>query len=83
MTTIEQELLPPTRRLLPARLLGKLTNLARAWHERAQRPATRLSASDIRMLYDLGIEPQDVVDALERRRNSLLFMPMRTRPGHE
>lgn len=41
------------------------------------RRSTELSMADERLLRDLGIEPRDVHDAINRRRSSVWLAPMR------
>ena len=42
-------------------------------------PIDKLSMADERQLRDVGIEPLDVFDALNRRRSSVWLAPMRGR----
>lgn len=49
------------------------------WRRRRQARITlgELHRMDAYLLRDMGIEPQDVIDALEGRNSSLLFNPVR------
>jgi uncharacterized protein YjiS (DUF1127 family) len=52
--------------------------LAAFRHRRRQRAAAlELSRMDERLLRDIGIDPQDVLDALKGRGRSVLFHPVR------
>jgi uncharacterized protein YjiS (DUF1127 family) len=58
---------------------GWLARLWAAWKRRRAERATliALSQMDQRLLRDVGIEPMDVMEALEGRNRSVLFDPMR------
>ena len=58
---------------------GPIRRWFAAWRKRrSQRIAlAELSHVDSRLLRDMGIEPQDVIDALRGRDSSLLFNPVR------
>ena len=43
------------------------------------RPADKLSMTDERLLRDVGIEPLDILDAVNRRRSSVWLAPIRGR----
>ncbi|MDB5541912.1 MAG: hypothetical protein JWQ89_3639 [Devosia sp.] len=62
-------------------LIGKLY---RRWRERRYERATliELSTMSPHLLRDMGIEPGDVRDALEGRRSSVLFNPIRRESKH-
>ncbi len=66
---------------------GLLGRLQRYWEgarrrRRERKLAIELSRLDVRLLRDIGIEPQDVTDALHGRPGpSILFHPMRR--GHD
>ena len=84
MTTMDiNETLP-----LAAERAGFFTRLAKAfatWRatNRAHRTIIELSRLDSRLLRDIGVEPIDVYEALNRRAGpSVLFNPMR-RDDHE
>ncbi|WP_423065852.1 DUF1127 domain-containing protein [Devosia sp. CN2-171] len=49
------------------------------WRRRRQARITlgQLHRMDAYLLRDMGIEPQDIIDALEGRQSSLLFNPVR------
>jgi len=61
------------------RPIGPIRRWIAAWRKRRiQRIAlTELSTMDSYLLRDMGIEPQDVMDALRSRDSSLLFNPVR------
>ena len=70
--------------LAPARRLRRQPHILRLLyamfrrHRRAMRTYIELSKLDERLLYDIGIDPQDVRDALQNRPGlSLLMHPMR------
>lgn len=50
-----------------------------AWRRRREQRLTlaQLTHLDDHLLRDMGIEPQDVIDALEGRASSALFNPVR------
>lgn len=59
---------------------GRLTRWWRGWRARRQRRRTLISLWDLddRLLRDVGLEPRDVIDALENRYGpSVLFDPVR------
>ena len=56
-------------------LFSVLQSLVRSRH----RPIDRLSMSDERLLRDVGLEPQDILDAINCRRSSVWLTPMRGR----
>lgn len=60
-------------------LLGGLRSLLMRHRRRRDsfRSFEELSRMDARLLRDMGIEPLDVEDALNDRRRSILFNPMR------
>jgi len=70
---------------LPAR---RRTGRLIAWfrhprHRRMQRMTlAEFERMNLHMLRDMGIEPQDVIDAMEGRNSSALFEPMR-RPDRD
>ena len=53
-----------------------LSNLRR--RARSRRTIDDLSMLDDRLLRDIGIEPRDVYDTLNRRRSSVWLAPMRS-----
>lgn len=55
--------------------LSDLLHLVRSRHH----PTDKLSVADERLLRDVGIEPQDVLDAMNRHRSSVWLAPMRGR----
>lgn len=57
------------------------TNMARRRAER--RTIVELSRLDAHLLRDMGIEPLDIYDALNGRRRSVLFTPVRRNTSHE
>lgn len=77
MTTfdIDERFVPTTR---PARR-NILARWFEAWRLRRRTRITlgELHRMDVYLLRDMGIEPQDVIDALEGRDSSLLFNPVR------
>jgi uncharacterized protein YjiS (DUF1127 family) len=60
---------------LLARVFGGFRRIAARRKERATLIA--LAQMDAYMLRDIGIEPQDIYDALDGRKSSLLFNPIR------
>jgi uncharacterized protein YjiS (DUF1127 family) len=60
-------------------VLTGLARLFRRLRERRQERAAlmELSRLDAHLLRDMGIEPGDVYDALDGRRSSVLFNPLR------
>lgn len=60
-------------------LLARILGVFRRMAERRQERATliELVRMDPYMLRDIGIEPRDVYDALDGRKSSLLFNPIR------
>lgn len=56
-------------------LISDLLHLAR----RRREPIDRLPIADERLLRDVGIEPLDILDAVNRRRSSVWLAPMRGR----
>ncbi len=81
MTTIEYNDTPLE---LPRRRTGWLHNWFRAIRRRRMERVTldELQGMNPHLLRDMGIAPQDVIDALEGRNSSALFEPMR-RPDRE
>ncbi|MCR6671520.1 DUF1127 domain-containing protein [Devosia ginsengisoli] len=77
MTTfdIDERFVPTTR---PARR-NILAGWFQAWRlsRRTRITLGELYRMDAYLLRDMGIEPQDVIDALEGRDTSLLFNPVR------
>jgi len=64
---------------------GILGRLKQAWssfqrHRREKAAVLELSRMDEHLLRDIGIEPMDVYDALEARRQPILFHPLRRNP---
>jgi uncharacterized protein YjiS (DUF1127 family) len=56
--------------------------LAAFRHRQRQRAAAlQLSRMDERLLRDIGVHPQDVLDALKGRGRSVLFHPVRRDPA--
>ena len=62
---------------------GFIRRLLRRWAERHRERATLtgLSRMQPHLLRDMGIEPGDIFDALDGKRSSVLFNPMR-KPDH-
>jgi uncharacterized protein YjiS (DUF1127 family) len=62
-------------------LIGRLF---RSWHKKRmeQRTLSELSRMPVHLLRDMGIEPADVRDALDGRRSSVLYNPIRKQPKH-
>jgi uncharacterized protein YjiS (DUF1127 family) len=62
---------------------GLVTRLLRRWRERRAERATLMTLSRMQphLLRDMGIEPDDIYDALDGKRSSVLFNPMR-KPDH-
>lgn len=62
---------------------GFIRRLLRRWVQRRKERATLtgLSRMQPHLLRDMGIEPGDIFDALDGKRNSVLFNPMR-KPDH-
>jgi uncharacterized protein YjiS (DUF1127 family) len=62
---------------------GFIRRLLRRWGERRKERATLhgLSRMQPYLLRDMGIEPGDIFDALDGKRSSVLFNPMR-KPEH-
>ena len=56
-------------------LISDLLDLVRHRHH----PIARLPIADERLLRDVGIEPLDVIDVLNRRRSSVWLAPVRGR----
>ncbi len=81
MTTIDLDESPPAIRHNTD--AGFIRRLLRRWIERQKERATLIDLSRVepRLLRDMGIEPGDVFDALDGKRNSVLFNPMR-KPDH-
>ncbi|MEQ1899629.1 MAG: DUF1127 domain-containing protein [Devosia sp.] len=82
MTTIDHETMPLTgieAQKLRFRTLQKIADLLGALSRRRQRKRAyeELSRLDAHLLRDMGINPDDVRDAFEGRRSSLLFEPIR------
>lgn len=76
MTTIDLENFAPQSKPARKRLLAGWFSRWRG--RRAQRLALiELNHLDAHLLRDMGIEPQDVIDALAGRNSSLLFDPIR------
>lgn len=82
MTTIDSETLPlagiqEQRRHF--RLLQHISDLLAAFQKRRSRKKAfqQLSVLDEHLLRDIGLNPQDLRDAFENRRSSLLFSPYR------
>jgi uncharacterized protein YjiS (DUF1127 family) len=63
----------------PRGIFGRLNQAWANFRHRRKAAATvlELSRMDEYLLRDIGIEPQDVHDALENRRLTLLFNPIR------
>ena len=85
MTTYDMlyELRPATPRT--DRFAGIRRLLMSFWQRRAQQKlATSVSNLDARLLRDIGIEPDDVIEALNgQHQMTILFNPMRRRENHE
>jgi uncharacterized protein YjiS (DUF1127 family) len=78
MTTLESDdllALPEKKANLLTRIYRAIAR-HRAWHAR-QQALIQLSHYDAHMLRDMGIDPADVDDALNRRSMSPLFYPIR------
>lgn len=62
---------------------GFLRRLLRRWVQRHRERATLVGLSRMQshLLRDMGIEPGDILDALDGKRSSVLFNPMR-KPDH-
>jgi uncharacterized protein YjiS (DUF1127 family) len=82
MTTMDHDAMPfagleAQRRHF--RLLHHISNLVAALQKRRTRTKAyqQLSALDEHLLRDIGLNPQDLRDALENRRSSMLFSPFR------
>jgi uncharacterized protein YjiS (DUF1127 family) len=62
---------------------GFIRRLLRRWVERHRERTTLIFLSRIEphLLRDMGIEPGDIFDALDGKRSSVLFHPMR-KPDH-
>ncbi|MBN9309914.1 DUF1127 domain-containing protein [Devosia sp.] len=75
---IEDHLTPATARSARP---GPFRRWLASWRQRRLQRITlaELGRMDGYLLRDMGIEPQDVIDALEGRNRSLLFNPVR--PG--
>jgi hypothetical protein len=56
-------------------LISDLLHLAR----QRRQPIDRLPIADERLLRDVGIEPLDILDAMNRRRSSVWLAPIRGR----
>ncbi len=56
-------------------LLSNLLHLVRPHHL----PTDKLSITDERLLRDVGLEPQDIFDAINHQRSSVWLAPMRGR----
>jgi uncharacterized protein YjiS (DUF1127 family) len=56
-------------------LFSALLHLMRPRH----RPIDKLSMTDERQLRDVGLEPQDILDAMNHQRSSVWLAPMRGR----
>jgi uncharacterized protein YjiS (DUF1127 family) len=78
MTTLESDdlLAAPRKRPGLFAAIFQAIERNRLWHAR-QRALIQLSHFDAHMLRDMGIDPGDVADALNRRSMSLLFYPIR------
>jgi uncharacterized protein YjiS (DUF1127 family) len=76
MTTFE---LNDTALEVTEQRLGWLANWFSKWRRRRHEKMTlgELERMNPYLLRDMGIEPQDVIDALEGRETSALFNPMR------
>jgi uncharacterized protein YjiS (DUF1127 family) len=82
MTTMDlNEAVPGASHRGPGSLIGRLF---RRWRERRHERVTliELSTMSPRLLRDMGIEPGDVRDALDGRRSSVLFNPIRRERKH-
>ena len=84
MTTIDYEDAPALLPELPARrvaVAGPLRTLVNWFTRRRAERLTldELAHMDAYLLRDIGIEPSDVQDALNGKRNSVLFNPFRRR----
>jgi len=82
MTTVE--LNAPSHEVTSSNVdAGFIRRLLRRWRERRAERATLMELSRIEpyLLRDMGIEPSDIFDALDGKRSSLLFIPMR-QPDH-
>jgi uncharacterized protein YjiS (DUF1127 family) len=78
MTTMDYNDLPialPERRSPGAILRNWFGRMQRRRHERLT--VLELSRLDAYLLIDMGINPADVRDALDRRNSSILFDPVR------
>lgn len=62
---------------------GFIRRLLRRWVQRKKERDTLFGLSRMQpyLLRDMGIEPGDIFDALDGKRSSVLFNPMR-KPGH-
>lgn len=82
MTTFDTSdgLVAPNRK--PGVLISLYEGMQRSFRRRARRRALlSLSGYDAHLLRDMGIDPGDVTDALNRRSMSLLFYPIRPNDG--
>lgn len=68
----------------PRNLFTSLARLFRRLRERRRERATLIGLSRMQahLLRDIGIEPGDVYDALDGRRSSVLFNPLRKPERH-
>jgi uncharacterized protein YjiS (DUF1127 family) len=81
MTTIDLDESPLAIR--HTRGAGFIRRLLRRWAQRKRERATLIGLSRMQphLLRDIGIEPGDIFDALDGKRSSVLFNPMR-KPDH-
>ncbi len=66
----------------PRGIFGRLGAAWGTFQRRRRESATvlELSRMDEHLLRDIGVEPMDVYDAVNRRRTSILFYPLRRNP---
>jgi uncharacterized protein YjiS (DUF1127 family) len=81
MTTFDLDESPPTIRHNTDP--GFIRRLLRRWVQRQKERTTLIFLSRVEphLLRDMGIEPGDIFDALDGKRSSVLFNPMR-KPEH-
>jgi uncharacterized protein YjiS (DUF1127 family) len=66
----------------PRGIFGRLKGAWSSFQRRRREHATvlELSRMDEHLLRDIGLEPMDVYDAVNRRTTSILFHPLRRNP---